>query len=195
MKPYSTETLQHSGRAFRVELYADDYAAPPWEAEDGHGEVIYLERGERPGPGFVHLWDDRHGTWVYGFGAALLQASRDGWGLSPDALAALTRGLGKKPTRGQIRAEAVRADMRHMAGYLRGDWGYVGVSVSLLDSDGEPVDVPADVWSVESNGWEDVARELADGILCDRRDTWRKALREARARRYWESRDVQTVGA
>lgn len=195
-----TETICHEGRSFVVNLYPDDSHGAPWDECDGHGPVRELDPGEPLQRGEVLLYDDPRGRdrWVYGFGAALVQAQREGWGLNPEDLQRLHDRIGRKPTKGQIRAEAVRKDMRYLWGYLAQDWCYTGVCVQLIGPDGEPQGDAFDnaLWGVESCGdyWEEVARDLADEILADRAAAWRDALSEARKVRYWASRDVQTVG-
>lgn len=196
-----TETISHEGRRFVVNLYPDNFHGAPWDECDGHGPVRELDPGEPLQRGEVLFYDNPRGRdrWAYGFGAALVQAWREGWGLDPEDLQRLRDRIGRKPTKGQIRAEAVRKDMRYLRGYLAQDWCYVGVCVQLLGPDGEPVgnEFGHALWGVESAGdyWEEVARDIADEILSEHRDAWRAALSEARARRYWESRDVVTRGA
>lgn len=193
------ETFDYLGRRFEVAQFHDDSGDTPNESEDGHGPVRYAEDRETLQRGEVVLCELQRGRMVYGFGAALVQASREGWGLGSEALQRLANRIGKKPTRGQIRAESVREDMSHLRGFYMGDWCYIGVSVRILGPDGEPegADYEHALWGLESFGdyWEEVARELASDILHTRAAAWRAALREARARKYWASRDVQTRGA
>lgn len=197
--PIQTETIELSGREFEVRLYADDDSSPPWEREDGHGPVRFISDRETLARGETILHDCRSGRYVYGFGQALMQASRDGWGLAPDALDRLTRKLGKKPTKGQVRAQAVRADMDYLRGWCADDWSYVGVCVRIIGADGDAHGNPYKhaVWGIESCGdyWREVALELADEILDEKRKAWRAHLRETREVIYWQSRDVQTLGA
>jgi hypothetical protein len=196
---FRTETFTHKGRQFEVSLFDDGDNAAPWENSDGHGPVRFIRDSEPLAKGETVLCDMARGRYVYNFGQALLIASRDKWGLAPDELARLTQTLGKKPSKGQIRAAAVRADMHYLRGWCCDDWGYAGVCVRIIGADGEPVGGEFDnaLWGVETSGdyWREVACDLADDILHDRRKAWRNALTEARAARYWASRDVQTVWA
>lgn len=143
------------------------------------------------------LYDLRRGRFVYDFGAALVQASKEGWGLGPDDLQRLAERLGKKPTKSQIRAESVRQDMAHLRGWAAEDWCYMGVCVQIIGADGEPEgdEFEHAIWGVESSGgyWEEVADDLASQIMHSRATVWRAALKEARARRYWAARGVETV--
>lgn len=196
-RAYQREVFEHSGRRFEAALFPDDTNEAPWDNEDGHGPVRFIEDSEPLARGETVLHDERRGRWVYGFGAALVQAAREGWGLGADDLARLASRLGKKPTKAQIRAESVRKDMEHLRGFLSGDWCYIGVSVRIIGPDGEPEgrDYSHALWGVESSGyyWEEIAAQLADEILSEKREGWRAALKEARARRYWASRGVETV--
>lgn len=196
-----------AGYYLHVKIKNDDCSDAPWDRDSGHGDVRHewcsygtpkLARGE------TILHSERGDHWIYNQGAAFVIAWRDGWGLSPDSLAKLTRALGKKPTRSQIRAEAVRQDMAFLRGYLSDDWSYIGVCVTLYDA--ADTEISSDsLWGIESNAGDyllEVAAECADncmhaaGIdLASRAKQWRAALSEARMRRYWAQRDVQTVGA
>lgn len=195
-----------SGYSMRVKIEDDDSGNSPFD-DDGHGETreAYSHYGTpKLDKGETVLYSDRGDYWIYNQGQAFVTAWRDGWGLPDDDLAKLTRKLGKKPTKGQIRAEAVRQDMAHLRDYLSNAWNYVGVCVTLHDAAG--IEVSADsLWGIESNAGDyllEVAADCANncmhaaGIdLASRAKQWRAALIEARARRYWASRDVQTVGA
>ena len=196
MAPFSTDTLQHSGRSFLVERFYDDSSGPPWEQSDGHGSARWIEDRDPLARGEVVLCDLPRGRWVYDFGSALLTAARDKWGLSPENRQRLADRLGRKPSRAQIRAESVRQDMAFLRGWCVDDWCYIGVCVRIIGPKGEPEGDRYDnaLWGVESLGdyWEEVAQELADDILHDRRKVWRDALTEARKVKYWNARDVVT---
>lgn len=199
MTAYHAETIRHDGRDFLVSLRDDDSNDAPWDREDGHGSVRWIPDREPLARGEAVLHDCDRGRYVYAFGQALVQAAREQWGLAPDELARLAARLGKKPTKAQIRAEAVRADMRYLRGWCADDWRYTGVCVQIIGADGEPYgnEFEHALWGVESCGeyWREVAADLADEILADRRALWREHLRETREVIYWNARDVQTLGA
>lgn len=195
-----------AGYSLRVKIENDDSGNAPWD-DCGHGEVRHqystygapkLARGE------TILHSERGDHWIYNQGGAFVTAWRDDWGLPPDSLAKLTRTLGKKPTRSQIRAEAVRQDMRYLRGYLSNDWSYIGVCVTMHDADDDEITSDS-LWGIESNAGDyllEVAADCADncvhaaGIdLQTRAKQWRAALVEARMRRYWAQRDILTIGA
>lgn len=173
MHAYHTEDFTHEGFAFRATLFPDDSSGPPWENECGHGPVRFIEDREPLARGEVVLYDARRGRYVYNFDAALVQASREGWGLNPEDLQRLTARLGKRPTRGQIHAESVRRDTAYLRGWCADDWCYVGVCVQRIGPDGEPTGNPYEhaLWGVESTGdyWREVAAELAGELMPDTR--------------------------
>jgi hypothetical protein len=200
------QTMTRHGIEFAVKTERDDNDDAPWDREDGHGPVRHdvSRGGPQPERGEVVLHSDRWHHWYYNFGASLLQAAREGWGLSDSDKANLERRLGRKPTRSQIRAEAVRQDESHLRRWLRSDWCYVGVTVAPM-VDGSPDWGDGEsLWGIESDCEDDikeVANDLAGeiahrhGWLPEQRlAAWRGALREARERRYWAQRDVTTVG-
>lgn len=196
----SRDRFEHEGRQFEMAIFGDDDNSPPWERSDGHGPVRYLDDSEPLRRRETVLCDLRRGRYVYDVSAAILQASREGWGLSPESLQRFAQRIGKKPTKAQIRMEAIREDMRFLREWCADDWCYVGVSVRILDSESEPIgdDYEHALWGVESNSadyLQEVAAGLADEILSERRAAWRAHLKETREVVYWQSRDVQTLGA
>lgn len=122
--------------------------------------------------------------------------NRDRWGVSKETRAEVARAMRKKPRE----VSPVDADRHYLRGFCADEWNYIGVSVRIIGADGEPIgdDYMHAIWGIESNAGEyinETACELARDILHERATVWREALREARARRYWASRDVETVGA
>lgn len=144
---------------FRSE-YDPDHGAP-WDEECGHGPVSdWTSRAKRSGE--LVLCSDRSSYRFYDFAEAMQIAKRDGWGLSPEGLAALASRLGRTPTVGEIREAAVRADFDHLSGWANDRWHYVGVILTLSDPDGREVDQTS-LWGVEDCGdyYQTVAEELA----------------------------------
>ena len=162
-----TETIEHEGHSFRVEHFADDTQDPPWEREDGHGIISeWTRRDKRPGE--VSICEDRGSHRYYDVQATMKIARRDGWGLGPDDVESLARKLKRTPTAGDIVAESVRMDMDRMRGWCNDDWCYVGVVVTLLTADGDPLESrDASLWGIESDCTDylrEVAQELAEQI-------------------------------
>ena len=136
----------------------------PWDEECGHGPVTdWVRREKRAGE--LLLCSDGILKRFYDFAGAMAIAKRDGWGLSPDALAALTRKLGHAPTKGQLAEAAVLADFHNLEGWANDRWHYIGVIVTLRNPEGEEVEAES-LWGVEDSGdyYQDVAEELAEEL-------------------------------
>lgn len=162
-----TETIKHQGHTFRVEHFADEDADAPWERQDGHGVISEWTRRDKQ-PGEVSIIEDRGSHRYYDVQATMRIARRDGWGLGADETAALARKLQRTPTKGEIAAESVRMDMERMRGWCRDDWYYVGVVVTLLSPDGDPLESHSEsLWGIESDCadyLQEVAQDLAEQI-------------------------------
>jgi hypothetical protein len=161
------DSIELKGLTFRVAIEPDDGAlGAPWDEHDGHGPVRHTRAAfKQPGERILH--SDRDGQWLYDWAGAMRKAEKDGWGLSPDDTAALAQKLGRAPTPGEIRAEAVQRDFDFCRRYASGDWDWCGVVVTLLDADGEPTHERESLWGIESDEYsyhEEVARELAEEI-------------------------------
>ncbi len=194
-QPFNTETIEHCGITVRIEYFYDHDMGRPWENAYWHGVIrsaySYYGKPEKK-PGEVLIPCGRGNYWVYDWQESTRIAKRDGWGVSnPPA------GLTQK----QITALAVKADFDYLRGWINDDWYYVGVVCTVLDSDGEETDISDSCWGFETlNDYHETAgREMADALAESthkaRLHQWRAALKEARARKYWACRDVETVGA
>ena len=148
--------------------YDTDHGAP-WDEEDGHGPVTDWVRREKKA-GELLLHSDGVLKRFYDFAGAMSIAKRDGWGLSDDALAALTRNLGHAPTKGQLAEAAVLADFHNLEGWANDRWHYVGVIVTLRNPEGEEVATES-LWGIEDFGdyYREVAEDLAKEL--ERRHT------------------------
>lgn len=193
--PFQTETIEHCGIAVLIEYFYDQDAGKPWENSDGHGVIrsaySYYGKPEKK-PGEVLIQGERGSYWIYDWQESTRIAKRDGWGVSnPPA------GL----TRKQITQLAVQKDFDFLRGWLDDDWHYVGAVCTVLDSDGEETDISDSCWGFETlndyheTAGREMAESLAESIHKARLHQWRAALKEARARKYWACRDVETVGA
>jgi hypothetical protein len=139
-------TFDYLGLTFRLTTERDDDHGAPWKEEDGHGpiRVIGSREDKRPGE-WLFSSDCRHATlYAYDAQAAMIEARRDEWGLSPDKVDALRVTLKREPTKGDIAAEAVRLDFEHLRGWVRDDWEYSCLKVELCDVDGDTVDGEAE---------------------------------------------------
>jgi hypothetical protein len=182
------------GRRFRVSTTHDDTMGPPWRESDGHGKVRELRTRDDKRAGERLMDDGRGNLWAYDVAGAMAMAKRDGWGVGDRQRAEMARRLGREPTAGENRAEAVELDYRYCAGWLLNDWCFLAVRVEMLGAHGEVIDDET-LWGVESLGnyWQEVAKDMAEQIISRRRVQWRAALREARERAYWLARGVVTV--
>ena len=142
----------------------DQDSGAQWDEECGHGPVTdWVRREKRAGE--LLLCSDGILKRFYDFAGAMVLAKRDGWGLAPDALAALTRKLGHAPTKGQLAEAAVLADFHYLEGWANDRWHYVGVVVTLRNPEGEEVDSES-LWGVEDSGdyYQVLAEELAEEL-------------------------------
>lgn len=132
---------------------AHDMGAP-WDNEDGHGPVTgWTRRDKRPDE--LVLNSNRGEKRYYNFKDACAIALRDGWGC---------KDLDGTETKRQKAAKAAMADYNHLRAWCNDEWSYVGVEVTLLDSEGNPTEVSESVWGIESQYAQDEAQTLADKL-------------------------------
>jgi hypothetical protein len=196
---YNTERFEHAGRTFEAAMYYDDTDSDaPWQREDGHGPMREIRSSDekRPGERIITSGDRNAYIWAYDWQEAM-KTARAEWGLGEDETAKLRATLKREPTEGEIAERAVQMDFDRLRGWVRSDWHYCGIAVRIIGPDDEPEgdEYAHAVWGIESDGdyWREVANDLASEIIGERAQAWRAALKEARARRYWASRDVTTV--
>lgn len=163
------DTIELRGLTFRVDIRPDDSMGAPWDEHDGHGPVRQdcPKQAKKPGEMILGPAGGRDWWYFYDWQSAMALAKKDGWGIGPDQLAALTSKLGRAPTPGEIRVAAVQRDFDYCRGYLAGDWHWCGVVVTLLDVDGKPTHESESLWGMESYDYkplDETARELAAEI-------------------------------
>ena len=155
--------LTIDGHDFTVSHEYDDSAGAPWENSDGHGPVSsYTNRRKRPGE-LVLIQTPNGSRRFYDYATAREQARRDGWGLHPSQLDALTARLGRLPTQRQIHHQAVMSDFDYLRGWCNDDWHYVGVIVTHTATG-----LSTSLWGIDSNAHtylDEVARDLANQLL------------------------------
>ena len=155
----------------------DHDQSPPWKTDDGHGPVREARRHRRhtygaysppKHAGEMVMHDERGTVWLYDYAEACRTARRDGWG---------TRD-GQQPgeTARQYAARAARADFDALRDFLRGEWFYVGVKVTVSYKHTELG--TASLWRVDCNYpgsdnsyLDDVAAELLREAVADARET------------------------
>lgn len=80
------------------------------------------------------------------------------------AVSALYKAHQESMTPRQYAAAAAMSDFNYLRRYCEGDWGYVVVTVRRADSC-ECCGHSESVGGVESEYWEEIAREIAEGML------------------------------
>lgn len=185
---YDGDTFTHEGMRFIVRFEHDADSGAPWDGCDGRGLVRKStsphydgKSDKRPGERPMNQPDRNEYQFYYDWRETLKIAKRDGWNTEPfDAPNPAVR--------------AVQADFDYLRAWLNDDWQYVGVVVQRIGADDEPIGESVSLWGVET--CKDyhcaAAHELAEALAHAARETWRKALHEARERNYWAARDVQT---
>lgn len=164
IEAYDNTEIDYIGRELRIEHHFDCDSGAPWEVSDGHGDVSgWTLRSKRPGERVLHT-NSRNSRFkrYYDFQGAIKKARTEGWGLTPEALAALTRKLQSKPTKHQIYAEAVERDFRYLRGWCNAEWHWMGVVVTDIET-GES----ESLWGIESSDEDyirDVERQLCEQV-------------------------------
>lgn len=196
--PIQTQTIEHLGVTVRVDYFHDSDRGCPWDECDGHGPVRksshrhgvnWSTNGDKkPGERPLNCPDRNEYQFYYDWQQAMKIAKRDGWNAAPyDAPNKALR--------------AVQADFDSLRGFLNDEWCYVGIVCTVLDAEGEETTDADSCWGFETlddyheTAGREMAEALAESTYKARLHQWRAALKEARARKYWASRDVETVGA
>lgn len=160
---YESRDIERNGTAYRVEFIVDYDMGAPWEEDEGHGIVSDWETRDKK-PGEVVINEDHGGKRFYDVAATTRIAKRDKWGLNDDSRAKLAKKLGRAPTAGEIRADAVRLDLERMAGWCNDDWHWCGVEVFPLTDDGDELRSKTEsLWGIESDAgayFDEVIEEL-----------------------------------
>lgn len=163
MTCYETRDIEKNGKTYRVEFHTDDGMGAPWKEHDGHGIVSNWESRDKK-PGEVVINEDHGSKRFYDVSETTRIAKRYGWGLNDEARAELAKKLGRAPTAGEVRAEAVRLDLERMAGWCNDDWHWCGVEVFPLTDDGDELRSKAQsLWGIESDAgayFDEVIAEL-----------------------------------
>jgi len=166
---------------FAVKFERDDDAGAPWENAEGHGPVTGWERRDKH-PGELVLNTDRGSKRFYDYAEACRIARRDCWDAAP-----YNDG---SETKRQQAAKAAMADYDYLRQWCANVWEYVGVTVTLLDDDGEPTEVSDSVWSVETFGDQHhvEAKTLADDLAGGYGVSWGEV--EAKTFGYWKDNNA-----
>ena len=179
---YNTETREIDGRKYRIDWDYDDTIGRPEAESDGHGVCADINFdpktfGEDPEDGELDLEEAvRHkmmrvlrtgSTWrndswrVYDVWETMKVAKADGWrdlkweAEHPNA------------TEEERLMAAVDADFNYLQGWYNDDWHWCGITVMLLDEEGDPTEDEASLWGLCSDDaeyHEEVIKDLVTQI-------------------------------
>jgi hypothetical protein len=176
----------------------------PWKEHDGHGPVSEWRSIDSKQAGERVLGQDGRSARFYDFAEACKIAKRDGWGYSgqyvfEDGKKPRLSEEARKLTPKQRATRAAEEDYERMRQWCNDEWHWISVGVEVSHR-GEVLDTDY-CGGIEdyTDYWREHAAEVAAHIIAThqraRRQAWQAALKEARERRYWLNRGVQTTGA
>lgn len=177
-----TITCEVDGFTVTATIHSDDDTTPPWEREDGHGEVTGWTRRAKM-PGELVLNTDGGSHRYYDFAGACATARRDGWRNGEDA-ARVQAGEPVAYSARQVAARAALADYERLRRWCADLWEYVGVSVTVTreDDDGDPVELVGEyehaLWGIESD-CPDYLTEMAAELAGEALEAARAAVGDA----------------
>lgn len=178
---YNTETREIDGRKYRIEWQYDDTSGRPEGESDGHGVCADINFdpktfGEDPEDGELDLEEvvrhkmmrvldtaSRRQTWyrVYDVWETMKVAKANGWrdlkweAEHPNA------------TEEEKLMAAVDADFNYLQGWYDDDWHWCGITIMLLDEEGDDTEHEASLWGLTSDDaeyHEEVIKELVSEI-------------------------------
>lgn len=181
---YNTETREIDGRKYHIEWQHDDTTGRPEGESDGHGVCIDLsynpedylrdhdpeEDGELDSEEVVRhkmmrvlsRADRLGGYWrVYDVWETMKVAKADGWrdlkweAEHPNA------------TEEEKLMAAVDADFNYLQGWYNDDWHWCGITVMLLDDEGDDTEHEESLWGLcsgDADHHEEVIKELVGEI-------------------------------
>lgn len=180
---YNTETREIDGRKYRIDWHYDDTFGRPEAESDGHGVTLDInfdpktfgedhdpEDGELDMEGVVRHQmmrvlsraDRRGGYWrVYDVWETMKVAKANGWrSLKWEA-------EHPNATEEERLMAAVDADFNYLQGWYNDDWHWCGITVMLLDDEGDDTEHEASLWGLPSDDaecHEEVIKELVRDI-------------------------------
>ena len=117
--------------AVRVKLMQDTDVTRPWKECDGMGVIRETTNTCRKRAG-ERIFGGRY---MFDVAATTAEAKRDSWGVSVERTQAMTRRLGRQPTRGEIVAQAVEEQYEYLVAWANDDWQYCGYKLHLQSPD------------------------------------------------------------
>ena len=173
------------GLTFKVETEHDSDMRAPWDENEGYGPVSEWRHDRRKRAGERVLSQGRGSYRFYDMAEAMKIAKRDGWGLSDEKRAKLATKMGRAPTRAEVIAESVEQDFDYLRRWGNDDWWWMGVVVTLLDTEGNETLQQESLWGLDSDS-EDYAEECAQDLAQRIADAiGRKKIITEGARRIW----------
>lgn len=133
------KTINHRGYAATITVHHDQDMGEPWKEHDGYGIVSEWTMRDKS-PGELVLHHDRNSYRYYDLAETMKLARKDGWGLSDNDKAKLAKSLGRKPTKREIVAEAVRRDFEHLRAWCNDQWHWQGYTTEITTPDGKTLD-------------------------------------------------------
>lgn len=186
--------VERGGYTFRVNFPCDEDHEPPWDDGDGQGIVSAVGVTRPKKPGERVLFKDRHHDRTYfDWEGSIQKAKSESWGLSDEEVEKLKGKLGKYPTRGQIVEAAVQRNFEWMRRWVRDEWEYVGIQITLL-RDGKEVSSET-AWGFDNDDLTSLSTEthwMIDQMLGELRE--QKALDEKAAQEE-EAADMRSAEA
>ena len=180
---YNTETREIDGRKYRIDWHYDDTSGRPEDESDGHGVCADLnfdpaDFGEDHDPEDGEL--DMEEVVRHKMMRVLSRAYRRGgvyrvydvWETMKHAKAEGWRSLKWEAEHPNATEEeklmaAVDADFNYLQGWYNDDWHWCGITVMLLDDEGDPTGDEASLWGLCSDDdeyHEEVIKDLVSEI-------------------------------
>lgn len=169
-------TVELNGRNYRVTIEHDDTCCAPWEDCDGMIDVIRVphDYGRLSGPSkkpseyVFHRGDRGCYSYVVDIPQAIEKALGEHWGISDAARSGVEMARGRKMTDREVAVYAAHQNIEFIRGWCADEWYYVGVSVSLLNDEGEPDgEHGAALWGIESISGEYIRDDVVPELIGD----------------------------
>lgn len=140
-----SENVTRAERGFRIRVVSDELTPAPWKHFDTLGEVTEWTHERKPAGSRV-LNEDRHASRYYDFAGAVRTARSQGMS-GPDAVA------------------VAEQEFNYLRRWCSDEWCWVGVVVTPLTSDGDPLHSRCEsLWGIESDA-ENYIQTVADGMI------------------------------
>lgn len=162
MKKFTKQDINTGSISIGNDLYAtlktldDDDNTPPWQREDGHGDIYEVRPNYVCEPGGPDMPLGRNH--IYDMQESYKIALNEKWGINQDKL-----------TPEEQAREAVQADYDRMQAWTNDEWRYINLVVSITDSDGTEI-VSKVLGGIEDDNDDyilDTANELLEEAIAE----------------------------